>query len=110
MSYMNDIINWRKVGKRLRRVRLRKSKEEAAAACRVTLRTYRRYEGGARQQTAAFLNFSEAYDVSLDWLALGDTARLGAHLSRLSSGKLAILKIVSGPGAGQALVANRLLT
>ena len=92
---MSNIISWRKVGKRLRLVRLalEKSEEEAAAAYRVTLRTYRRYEGGAPQRTAAFLNFCEAYDVSLDWLALGATAKLGAHLSRLSSGKLAILKI-----------------
>jgi hypothetical protein len=87
-------INWQMVGHRLRLTRLALdiSERTAAAAFNVTLRTYRRYEQGRCWRGDGCLDFAELYDISLDWLIRGDTTRLGAHLSKLAGGKVAILK------------------
>jgi transcriptional regulator with XRE-family HTH domain len=82
-------IEWRAHGHRLRVIRaaLGLTEREAAAAHGVTLRTYRRWEAGARPRHVG-VAFAERYDVSLDWLVLGKGERLGRHLTR---GRVAIL-------------------
>jgi transcriptional regulator with XRE-family HTH domain len=85
-------LDWRAIGQRFRLTRLALgiTEKEAADAYGVTVRTYRKYEDG-RPQRNDFLGFVEKYDVSIDWLILGDRSRLGKHLSKLSEGKVAVL-------------------
>ena len=87
-------IDWHLVGRRLRvtRLALGITEQEAAAAHGVTLRTYRRWEAGARQTNNPryLLNFAEKYDVSLDWLLIGEAAGVGSHLAKNAKGKIAI--------------------
>jgi Helix-turn-helix domain len=67
---------YRALGERLRfaRAQLGVSEEEAAYACGVTVRTYRRYEAakpGSWTYGLAFdnvANFAEAFCVSINWL------------------------------------------
>jgi transcriptional regulator with XRE-family HTH domain len=78
-------INWSAVYRRLpvTRLVLGISETEAAAAARVSLRTYRKWEAGHDRQTdTGILAFAFAYDVSLDWLVKGDCTWL---LDRLAS-------------------------
>jgi transcriptional regulator with XRE-family HTH domain len=87
----NTLVRWRAVGRRLRVTRsaLGITEQKVAEAFGVSLRTYRRYESGRRQRSAApAVNFARRYDVSLDWIFDGDTDRIGHHLTR---GKIAIL-------------------
>jgi hypothetical protein len=58
----------------------------------ISLRTLRKYENGAEPMTKQFLNFGHAFDVSLDYLACGDTRWLQSHLTKFTPGKVAILK------------------
>ena len=78
-------IDWRAVYRRLpitRRV-LGISETEAAAAARVSVRTYRKWEAGHDRPTnTGILAFAFAYDVSLDWLVNGDCTWL---LDRLAA-------------------------
>jgi transcriptional regulator with XRE-family HTH domain len=72
-------IDWRAVYRRLRvtRLVLGISETEAAAAARVSLRTYRKWEAGHDRPTdTGILAFAYAYDVSLDWLANGECSWL----------------------------------
>jgi transcriptional regulator with XRE-family HTH domain len=53
------------------------SEAEAAAAARVSLRTYRKWEAGNDRPTdTGILAFAFAYDVSLDWLVNGECSWL----------------------------------
>jgi transcriptional regulator with XRE-family HTH domain len=85
-------LDWRAIGQRFRLARLAcgGTEKEAADAYGVSVQTYRKYENGHRQRND-FLGFVEKYDVSVDWLILGDPSRLGKHLSKLSEGKVAVL-------------------
>ena len=78
-------IDWRAVYRRLpitRRV-LGISETEAAAAARVSVRTYRKWEAGHDRPTnTGILAFAFAYDVSLNWLAKGECTWL---LDRLAA-------------------------
>lgn len=88
---MNALESWHAVGYRLRLTRsaLGITEHQAAEAFDVSLRTYRRYEAGRRQRSAApAVNFARRYHVSLDWIFDGDTDRIGRHLTR---GKIVIL-------------------
>jgi Helix-turn-helix domain len=63
------------VGQRLRiaRMRLCISEQEAAAAAKVTLTTWRKYEaGGGGYCTIPIVNFGQHFGLSLDWLFVGD--------------------------------------
>jgi transcriptional regulator with XRE-family HTH domain len=78
-------IDWRAVYRRLpiTRLVLGISETEAAAAARVSLRTYRKWEAGHDRPTdTGILAFAYAYDVSLDWLANGECSWL---LDRLAA-------------------------
>jgi transcriptional regulator with XRE-family HTH domain len=78
-------IDWRAVYRRLPTTRLLLgiSETEAAAAARVSLRTYRKWEAGHDRPTdTGILAFAYAYDVSLDWLANGECSWL---LDRLAA-------------------------
>jgi transcriptional regulator with XRE-family HTH domain len=71
-----DGVAWhRAFGERMRRAReiLGISEAEAAAACHITTRTYRRWEAGLRFYNGHFglLSFSRKYNVSLEWLLGG---------------------------------------
>jgi transcriptional regulator with XRE-family HTH domain len=82
---------------------------EAAAAANVTLQTFRRWEARRwpHQRWGAVAAFAAAYDVSFDWLLLGDPGGLGRHLSKQTAGKLVLFcprgKAWSGPYSPQAL-------
>jgi transcriptional regulator with XRE-family HTH domain len=59
------------VGQRLQiaRLRLGISEQEAAAAAKVTVKTWRKYEaGGGGHCTIPIVNFGVYFGVSLDWL------------------------------------------
>jgi transcriptional regulator with XRE-family HTH domain len=78
-------IDWRAVYRRLpiTRLVLGISDTEAAAAARVSLRTYRKWEAGHDRPTnTGILAFAYAYDVSFDWLANGECSWL---LDRLAA-------------------------
>lgn len=61
---------------RIKRVRklLGISEREAARAWQITLRTYRRWEGGKPipRMDARLFNFVETYGIDIDWLVGGD--------------------------------------
>jgi transcriptional regulator with XRE-family HTH domain len=81
-------IDWRAVYSRLpiTRLVLGISEAEAAAAARVSLRTYRKWEAGNDRPTdTGLLAFAFAYDVSLDWLVNGECGWL---LDRLAAKNL----------------------
>jgi transcriptional regulator with XRE-family HTH domain len=92
----------RAFGRRLRLVRLvlGLSEEDAATAMSVTIRTLRKWEAGGSRTNSAwpFVQFSRKYNVSLDWLLLGDARSIGAHLAKRSTGRLAILPAVGPEG------------
>ena len=92
MSYPNDP---RAVGRRIRLVRLTLgfTKAEAAAAARVSQRSYERWEAGGGARTWPLLRFCEKYNVSLDWLIAGDGKFLRRHLTTQTGGKVAILPV-----------------
>jgi transcriptional regulator with XRE-family HTH domain len=72
-------IDWRAIYRRLpiTRLVLGISEAEAAAAARVSLRTYRKWEAGHDRPTdTGILAFAFAYDVSLEWLANGQCSWL----------------------------------
>jgi transcriptional regulator with XRE-family HTH domain len=64
------------VGARLLAVRetLKQSEESAADAAGLTLKTYQQYERGriGRWATAKMLNYVDVWNISLDWLSLGN--------------------------------------
>jgi transcriptional regulator with XRE-family HTH domain len=95
---MSRTIDYRAFGNRLRitRLTLGVTEAEAAAACCVTPRTYRRWEAGhpVSESNFGWLEFAEKYDVSLDWLWCGDGSRLGRHLTAKTNGTLAILPTI----------------
>jgi transcriptional regulator with XRE-family HTH domain len=66
---------YRDFGRRLRLTRsaLGITEVEAAAACLITLRTYRRREAGLpyRRWHLGLVSFAKKYDVSLNWLLAG---------------------------------------
>jgi transcriptional regulator with XRE-family HTH domain len=75
---------------RITRAALGITEEQAADAFGITLKTYRRHEAGERVRgTIPILMFSERYNVSLDWLLMGDTSRLDR---RFTTGNVAILR------------------
>jgi ribosome-binding protein aMBF1 (putative translation factor) len=69
-------LYWRDFAQRLQiaRKRLGISEPEAAAALRVTLRTYRKWERGQRHREnhLGVANFSQTLGVSIDWLVGGE--------------------------------------
>jgi transcriptional regulator with XRE-family HTH domain len=78
-------VDWCAVYRRLpiTRLVLGISETEAAAAARVSLRTYRKWEAGhGRPTNTGILAFAFAYNVSLDWLANGECSWL---LDRLAA-------------------------
>jgi transcriptional regulator with XRE-family HTH domain len=90
---------WRDQGHRLRVVRivLDIAEQEAADVCGVTLRTYRRYEQGAKQKSIRPVkNFACHYGVSLGWLADGEGILNSERVGRKATGKVAILPVI-GP-------------
>jgi transcriptional regulator with XRE-family HTH domain len=90
---------WRDRGHRLRVVRivLDVAEQEAADVCGVTLRTYRRYERGAKQKSIRpIMNFARHYGVSLGWLFDGEGILNSARVGRKATGKVAILPVI-GP-------------
>jgi transcriptional regulator with XRE-family HTH domain len=90
-------FDWAASGRRLRvtRLALGISEKDAASAYGVTLQTYRKYENGAPERGSAFVDFAEKYDVSIDWLICGTSARLGSHLTKNRGGKIAILPVIN---------------
>lgn len=58
---------------RMARLTLDITETEAAAACLITLRTYRNWEAGRPFRGGHFrlVSFANKYDVSLDWLVCG---------------------------------------
>lgn len=90
-------LYWRGCAHRLRvtRIALGITEQAAAAAHGVTLATYRRYEAGYPQRDGAVLRFADTFHVSIDWLCLGEAARVGAYLSKGAPGKVAILPVRS---------------
>jgi hypothetical protein len=81
----NTNISWPAIGRRMQIARhaLGITEQGAAAAWDVTLRTYRKWEAGAPQRgTFNVVCFAKKYDVSLDWLIVGDATRLRRHLRR----------------------------
>jgi transcriptional regulator with XRE-family HTH domain len=87
-------FRWIATGRRFRlaRLALGLTESDAAEACGVSLRSYQGYEAGKRQRSMIpACEFSERFDVSLDWLFCGDTSRIRRHLAKGSIGKVAIL-------------------
>ena len=63
----------------------------------MTLRTYRRYEQGAKQKSIRPVNnFARHYGVSLGWLFDGEGILNSEHVGRKATGKVAILPVI-GP-------------
>jgi transcriptional regulator with XRE-family HTH domain len=90
---------WRDQGHRLRvaRIVLDVTEQEAAEVCGVTLRTYRRYERGARRKNIRPVrNFARHYGVSIGWVLDGEGVLNGAHVGPKATGKVAILPVI-GP-------------
>ena len=90
---------WRDQGHRLRVVRivLDITEQEAADVCGVTLRTYRRYEQGAKRKSIRPVkNFARHYGVSLGWLFDGEGILNSEHVGRKATRKVAILPVI-GP-------------
>ena len=71
-------VNWKAIGQRLKVIRLQLgiSEIEAAAACEVSLPTYRQYEAGRPQRFGGAVELAIKYDVNLDWLVLGEGTKL----------------------------------
>ncbi|MFY9840001.1 MAG: helix-turn-helix transcriptional regulator [Xanthobacteraceae bacterium] len=80
------------VGPRLRqaRVGLGITEQQAADVFGVTLRTYRKYEAGGRQRSAKpVVRFADKYNVSPDWIFMGQQPMMDAvYVGRISSGRL----------------------
>jgi Helix-turn-helix len=88
--------DWRGCGHRLRvtRIALGITETAAADAYGVSLATYRKYEVGYPQRAkldGGWVRFADTFDVSIDWLCIGETATIGAHLAKRAPGKVAIL-------------------
>ncbi len=88
-------ISWRSVGHRFRvvQIALGITEQDAADASGVSLRTYRRYENGDRQRCSSFVGFSGKFNVSVDWLILGEGTGLARHLVRHAPRKIVILPV-----------------
>lgn len=85
------------------------TEQEAAAAHSVTVETYRKWEAGGRQKSAAgFVAFSEKYDVNLDWLLGCDGIGLKPHLSINKGNKVAILPVRNAPRAERRAKIHRM--
>lgn len=88
-------FSWPEIGRRyhVARLALGLTEQEAADAHGVTLRTYRKWEAGGRQTNNPdhLVRFAEKYDVSLDWLMVGEADNIGIHLAKHAKGKIAIL-------------------
>ena len=94
-------------GHRLRvtRIALGLTEQEAAEAHGATLKTYRKWENGARQRGGdSFIKFADAYNISLNWLLGGDGSTLDRHLT--VGGKVAILPVLSAEQRRRARAAN----
>ena len=81
---------WRDQGHRLRVVRivLDITEQEAADVCGVTLRTYRRYEQGAKQKSIRPVrNFARHFGVSLSWLVDGEGILNSERVGRKATGR-----------------------
>jgi DNA-binding XRE family transcriptional regulator len=94
MTRITNQFSWRDAGARLRLIRaaLNLSEAEVAAAHGVTIKTYRRYESGAKQRASyGWLNFCERFDISVNYYLSGNTHSLGQHLSINRGGKISIL-------------------
>ena len=70
---------------------------QAASACKVSLRTYRRYVAGHPQRFSGVVDFAIKFDLSLDWLAQGEGGYVSLHLAERAPGKIEILPAI-GPG------------
>jgi transcriptional regulator with XRE-family HTH domain len=88
-----NMVNWYAVSHRLRtaRIMLGISEAEAARGCRVSLRTYRRYEIGRPQRDSGMIDFGNKFGISLSWLATGEGAYVENDLAKCAPGKIAIL-------------------
>jgi transcriptional regulator with XRE-family HTH domain len=99
-----NVIDWVAVGRRMQvaRLALGLSPAEAADAWGLALETYLRWEreGPPRWShlTGKILAFAQKFDVSLDWLLLGDASLVRRHLTK---GNVAILP-AKGPLARKA--------
>jgi len=86
---------WHAFGRRLyvTRLALELGEREAAAACGVSVRSYRRWEAGRPASNSArpVVAFCSRFAVSPDWLLLGQRHLIGRHLRERSRGKVAIL-------------------
>jgi DNA-binding XRE family transcriptional regulator len=75
-SQARKLAWWSEFGERLQlaRSRLGITKDEAAAALRLTLRTYEKWESGkpGRSNHSGVFCFAETYGLTLDWLIAGD--------------------------------------
>jgi hypothetical protein len=88
---------------RVARIAVAISDVEAASVAGCTVQTWRKYETtGKGRCTRAMLFFCRRYDVSLDWLFLGEGVGVGGHLGKQAQGKVAILP-VKGPRYRRAM-------
>jgi transcriptional regulator with XRE-family HTH domain len=89
---MTDFYN--AAGLRLRQAReaLDLTEQQAADAFGVTLKTYRKYEAGGRPRSSApLVRFADKYNVSPDWIFMGEQPMMsntvhveaGGHSARL---------------------------
>jgi transcriptional regulator with XRE-family HTH domain len=79
-------LNYREIGHRLRVLGL--TERELARAANVTVHTYRKWENaGQKPRGPALVDICVKYDVSVDWLIMGEAANLGAHLTRRTRAK-----------------------
>ncbi len=73
---MRDQKMFEQMGKRLQIARavVGISEQQAASDLGITLITYRKWEKGCQQRasTDRFVNFADKYDLSLDWLFIGE--------------------------------------
>jgi transcriptional regulator with XRE-family HTH domain len=76
---------------RITRLALGITEQEAADAAGSTVRTWRKWEAGGFSGCLKIVDFAGKFDVSLDWLVDGDTARVRDHLVKHANGKIAIL-------------------
>lgn len=93
MGMLQTVVNWYAVGHRLRtaRIALGISEAEAAGGCKVSLRTYRRYEIGRPQRDSGVIDFGNKFGLSLSWLATGEGAYVSAAFAKEAAGKIALL-------------------
>lgn len=88
---------WRQYGDRLRLARLvlQITEAQAADAAGVTLKTYKKWEAGTpHRQGKGFFRLAEKYDISLDWLGLGEGGGVRNHLV-FNRSKFSILPVMT---------------